>query len=72
MEHPQFEIIVSDSSTSANEWRRAQQAPRSKLPELNPEQKGEEPGATVPVTLLKWEYVSAVAVELRLGVAQSA
>ncbi len=28
-------------------------------------------GATVPVTLLKWEYVSAVAIELKLGTADS-
>ncbi len=36
---PTFEIVVSDAIISVDEWRRAQEARRSKLPKLNEQQK---------------------------------
>jgi hypothetical protein len=39
MRNSDFEIIVSDHTTSVEEWDRAQRAPRSELPKLDGEQK---------------------------------
>ena len=39
MKDSDFEIIISDHSTSVEEWDRAQRAPRSELPKLSAEQK---------------------------------
>jgi hypothetical protein len=39
MKNSDFEIVVSDHTTSVEEWDRAQKAPRSELPKLSAEQK---------------------------------
>lgn len=39
MSDSSFNIVVSDYTTSMEEWRRAQQAPKSELPDLTEEQK---------------------------------
>lgn len=39
MKNSDFKIIVSDHTTSVEEWDRAQRAPRSELPKLSAEQK---------------------------------
>ncbi len=39
METPQFKVEVSDYSVSVDEWRRAQSAPNSELPELSEAQR---------------------------------
>ena len=39
MRNSDFETIVSDHTTSVEEWDRAQRAPRSELPKLSAEQK---------------------------------
>jgi hypothetical protein len=36
---PHFEVVISDYTASVEEWRRAHEAPDSKLPELSPDQK---------------------------------
>jgi hypothetical protein len=39
MRNSDFDIVVSDHTTSVEEWDRAQKAPRSELPKLSAEQK---------------------------------
>ena len=39
MKNPRFQIVVSDYSSSVDEWKRALGAPRSELPKLNEQQK---------------------------------
>jgi hypothetical protein len=39
MKNSDFEVMVSDHSTSVEEWDRAQRAPRSELPKLSADQK---------------------------------
>lgn len=39
MSKPSFEIVVSDYSTSVDEWRRAHSAPKNEVPRLNDVQK---------------------------------
>jgi predicted component of type VI protein secretion system len=39
MEHASFQVVVSDYTCSVDEWRRAQKAAKSELPELNEAQR---------------------------------
>jgi len=39
MKSPNFKVLVSDFTSSVDEWRHAQQVPKSQLPKLNDEQR---------------------------------
>lgn len=39
MEHASFQVVVSDYTSSVDEWRRAQKAAKSELPELSDAQR---------------------------------